>query len=490
MIGRAPKASSAVSIGTGFEATRSSRRLRSWEPTKSDVNTILAAGGERLLRRSRDLVRNNSYATNAVSEFSAAAVGGGIKPSSLVADPGLKREIQQAFLDWTDESDADGMTDFYGLQAMIARGDIEAGETFARFRPRRPSDGLSVPLQIQLLEAEMLPYELNFNPSGTGRNQVRCGIEFDGIGKRTRYHFYDRHPGDAVSTKISERQYVPVDARQIMHIMRADRPGQIRGVPGLAAAMVKLQFLEQYDDAELERKKTAALYAAFVRKPQHDQPAADEELDADNVPLVSLEAGTVQELLPGEDMVFSEPADVGGNYEVFQYRVLLAICAAIGVPYASVTGDLRQVNYSSIRSGLVQLKRRIDQWQHRTMIFQFCRPVWQAWMDAAVMSGRLQINDYAERRSEYQRVKWITPAWDWVDPKKDREAEAIAVQQGWKSRSDVVEAEGYDIEEVDERIAQDRAREKALGIDFSNPGAPKKSLESQDIDKEGVEDAA
>jgi capsid protein len=51
-------------------------------------------------------------------------------------------------------------------------------------------------------------------------------------------------------------------------------------------------------------------------------------------------------LLPGEDIKFSGPVDVGGSYEAFQYRTLLACWAAMGVPYTNVTGDLRQANYS------------------------------------------------------------------------------------------------------------------------------------------------
>jgi capsid protein len=33
------------------------------------------------------------------------------------------------------------------------------------------------------------------------------------------------------------------------------------------------------------------------------------------VQVATLEAGTMQELEPGEDVRFNEPADVGGNYE-------------------------------------------------------------------------------------------------------------------------------------------------------------------------------
>ena len=48
----------------------------------------------------------------------------------------------------------------------------------------------------------------------------------------------------------------------------------------------------------------------------------------------------MQVLLPGEDVKFSSPADVGGGYEAFQYRTLLAVSASLGLPYHLVTGDV------------------------------------------------------------------------------------------------------------------------------------------------------
>jgi capsid protein len=49
---------------------------------------------------------------------------------------------------------------------------------------------------------------------------------------------------------------------------------------------------------------------------------------------------------------------------------------------------------------------------------------------------------------------------------KDRKAEIEAIEAGLKSRSDVIESEGYDAEEVDRRIAADHAREQELGLSF------------------------
>lgn len=102
----------------------------------------------------------------------------------------------------------------------------------------------------------------------------------------------------------------------------------------------------------------------------------------------------MQVLLPGEDIKFSSPADVGGSYEMFQYRTLLAISAALGVPYTNVTGDLKAANYSSIRAGTVEFRRRLNQFQEMTMIYQLCRPVWRRWLETAVLVGALRLAEW------------------------------------------------------------------------------------------------
>jgi capsid protein len=87
-------------------------------------------------------------------------------------------------------------------------------------------------------------------------------------------------------------------------------------------------------------------------------------------------------------------------------------------------------------------------------------------MENAVLSGALGITDFTTSPGLYLPAKWIPPKWDWVDPLKDRKAEIEAINAGLKSRSDVIESEGFDAEEVDRRIAADRAREEALGLKF------------------------
>ncbi|KAF0115591.1 MAG: bacteriophage capsid protein [Rhodospirillaceae bacterium] len=432
-------------------------------PSRAHINTLIAAVGSDITARARYLIRNNGYAANAIESWAGNAVGDGIRPSSSIGDAGLKAAVQRLWLAWTDESDADGLTDFYGQQRRAAREIFIAGEVFFRFRSRRPEDGLTVPLQVQMIPSEMLP--LARNETLQNGNVIRQGIEFDRIGRRLAYHFLKRHPGDITDPGLAgETGRVP--ASEIMHIIDPVDAGQLRGVSRFAPAIVKLFLLDQYDDAELDRKKVAAQYAVFITSPAPMDTGKDDKKSAGEDREVDLEPGQIVPLEPGEEIHPSAPADVGGSYEAFQYRTLLQIAAALGVPYAHLSSDMLKANYSNSRMALLEYRRRVGAWQHSVMVYQMCRVVWRRWMDAAVLSGALSIPEYESRRDECLACDWLPPRWEWVDPLKDAKAEIEQINAGLKSRSQAIAERGYDAETVDAEIAADKAREQRLGLQF------------------------
>lgn len=498
-------------VVTMFDAGRSERRLRSVPTAAQAINTQIRRYGRTIVARSRYLCNNNPYASAAKDIFTSALVGCGIKPSPLIDDKTIKAELQIVHNEWCDEADADGLTDYYGLQELLGAEMFEAGEVFVRFRERRPEDGLLVPLQLQVMPSEMLPLDDN-RELANGR-RVEMGIQFDPIGRREGYHFWKYHPYSDVGTRY-EKVFVP--ASEILHLFKPRIVGQLRGIPHTISAIAKLAMMDQYDDAELERKRTAALFAGIVTRKaaevDEDHPlelastipgtiAEDGSVLAPSSgPLFEesvsglgygLEPGAMIDLAEGEDIKFSEPADVGGNYEVFQYRTLLSIAAGFGVPYAAMTGDLRQANYGSIRAGLIDFRRRVEAMQHNVMVYQFCRPVRARWLSSAVLAGALESvtpTDYQLRTRDLLRVKWIPPKWEWVDPYKDRQAEKLAVDNGFKSRSDVQEAEGYDPEETDARIAADQERADKLELRLAAPASPGAAATPSDAEDDPAAD--
>ena len=133
----------------GFDGGLSKRRLKTFHASRAHVNTLIQAAGADMTARARYLIRNNGYAANAVESWAGNAVGTGIKPSSGITDAVLKDRVQRLWLRWTDESDAEGLTDFYGQQRRAAAGRIAllagAGEALSagpvRRRRARPQKG-------------------------------------------------------------------------------------------------------------------------------------------------------------------------------------------------------------------------------------------------------------------------------------------------------------------------------------------------------------
>mgnify|MGYP003582059570 CR=1 FL=1 len=456
------------------EAAGRGRRSLAWMPGNPGAVAAMLATNAELRGKSRDLVRRNAWAQAGIEAFVANAVGTGIKPQSLSGDERFKAEVQALWRDWVEEADAAGQTDFYGLQALACRAMLEGGECLVRLRPRRPEDGLSVPLQLQLLEPEHLPINLNTDlPSG---NVVRSGIEFDNLGRRVAYHLYRSHPEDgpylspiAPMSGQGGMDTVRIDAKEIIHLFRVLRPGQIRGEPWLSRALVKLNELDQYDDAELVRKKTAAMFAGFITRLSPEDNLMGEGLpDASGAALAGLEPGTMQILEPGEDVKFSQPADVGASYAEFLRMQFRAVAAAMGITYEMLTGDLTQVNYSSIRAGLLEFRRRCEAIQHGVIVHQLCRPIWRAWMEQALLEGALALPQFTEKKRDYFAAKWIPQGWQWVDPKKEFDAMLTAIRAGLLSRSEAISAFGYDAEDIDREIAADNQRADALGLVFDS----------------------
>jgi lambda family phage portal protein len=486
--GKRSAATAYFAPGLGYEGSRFTRRLRSWFPERASINLLQAQGGDVLRARTRQLARDNALAASAVDTWVGSVVGDGIVPSPMLEDKALKAAIKNAWTRWTDECDADGLTDFYGLQALVARAVFVSGECFIRLRARRLSDGLSVPLQLQMIEAEQLPLNYNVERSTDG-NEIRHGIEFDRIGKRLAYHFLKSRPGDGAymyGQETGDRVRVP--ASEVLHIYRPLESGQIRGQSQLTPSMVRLHLLDSYDDAELDRKRVAAMFSGFIKKnaigdplpvvPGHTpeglggafggfDPQAN--LVAPAVPLeqtvADLEPGTLQVLNPGEDITFSEPADVGGSYEAFQYRQQLAISAGLGVPYASMSNDASKGNFSSQRSVELEYKRRVSQVQHQVLAFLMCRPIWARWIETAAVANSipgLTAGVYLRDRARLGTVKWQPPKWDWVDPLKDLKADELELNLGLSSRTAKIEARGDDPDDVDRLRREDQTRAEGI----------------------------
>ncbi len=440
-------------LARAYEGATTGRRLGNWGLGSAGPNNALSGSLSQLRSRSRDLFRNNPWVANGFRSLASNLVGCGITPRWILDDAELKKSIQQKWFEWTNDADFDGQTDFYGLQMLVAQTLMQSGEVLIRIVPGTLQDKAIVPLTLQVLEPDFLVDD--YDRVLDNGNKLQMGIEFNPRGKRVAYHLHKSHPGEA---NLNQVNTIRVPAQNILHIYRIDRPGQLRGAPWVSSVLLKLRELDQYEDAELVRKKTAALFAGFITEPGDFNPQGERSDE------IGLEPGMLKHLAPGESIEFSQPSDVGGSYEVWIKQQLRGVAAGMGVTYEQLTGDLTGVNYSSIRAGLIEFRRQVECLQHHLIVQQLCQPITNRWIHLAVLSGAISIPDYINNPRKYQRVEWQPPGWDWVDPLKDIKAEILAMQHNLKARQDIIAKYGMDAEEVDTKISQDKFRENLLKI--------------------------
>jgi capsid protein len=61
----------------------------------------------------------------------------------------------------------------------------------------------------------------------------------------------------------------------------------------------------------------------------------------------------------GKDIKFNAPATVGG-YAEYKKAMLRTAAAGLRLPYELLSGDLSDVNFSSIRAGIVEFRRFVS----------------------------------------------------------------------------------------------------------------------------------
>lgn len=452
---------------TAYNAASMAPRMAGWTPSWWGPNAVVANSGPAMVRRSRDLRRNNPVARRALDLISTHAVGTGMKPRPLCTNKRVREALVRLWADWVAVADADGVLDFYGLQALAVSEMAEAGECFARMRQRRITDGLPVPLQIQLLPTEMVPLEWQ----GNGAGDIRQGIEYNSIGRRVAYHTYPQHPGEWTGPQTVLMEPRPIPADQVVHLFDVTNAGLQRGLPWLGAAMPILQQIAEYQDAELIRKKAVAAIVGFVRKPftgTEDAAALAEEWGRlaqglDPAPAVRMKPGTMQYLDPGEDVTFVTPADVGQNYEAFLRSQYRAISAGAGVLYEELTGDWSNTNDRTFRAQFNTFLRKIRYLQWSILAVQFNQPIWNRFVDYAVASGALTVPKSVSD-ADLKRCEWATERHPYINVKQDVEAIGAELALGLTSRQAAVAERGDDVEVLDAQIAADKAREAEMGI--------------------------
>lgn len=453
-----------------YDAAGMGKRLAGWHPTSAGPNKAID-GLQNIRNRARDVSRNDWSGQSGVQKWTTNLIGIGITPRfKRVADKARKAQIIDLWNDFVRKCDADCVLDMYGLQTLAVRSWLESGEVFIRRRDRLPTADLPIPMQIQVIEADMVPLLDSDQEKGLPiGNIIRSGIELDKRGKRVAYWVYKEHPGDGSMNTFDADRLVRVLASEMVHMFEPLRPGQLRGVSMLAPVLVRLRNVGDYEDVTLERQKLANLYVGFLARTT--PPAAgDEELDplsgeplysgADGEQLKGLSPGLLQELDDGQKVEWSNPPEAGTTYSDYMRTSHLGTAAAAGLPYELFSGDIVNISDRTLRIIINDFRRHAEQRQWQIIIPMMCQTVIEWFVQAGVYADLIRIDE----ADDVRRVEHSPHGWQHIHPVQDPTGKKIEVEAGFRSLSSIIAERGDDPDQVADEIEADDKRQQAQKI--------------------------
>ena len=459
-----------------FDAAKMGRLTTGWSTTPNHINRDLYTDLRAMRSRARDLAQNNDYVKRflgLVKNNVVGAVGPGFQVQALRDDGTIDQvdstRLERGFTDWCRPGHCD-VTGRYGwvdLLNLLMETCARDGEVLVRHVTGRGKYAY----QLQLIDVELL--DESYNETLRDGRKVRMGVEYDAFGMPTAYYLTQADSTDPIYYGGARGPRVRVPAEEIDLLFVPQQIGQLRGVTWLHTAMLRLHHLGGFEESAVVAARAGAakmgFYTQDVEGSATGGPAGED--DGRGNTLSEFEPGTFEKLPAGWDFKAFDPQYPHAHYGDFIRSTLRGVAAGLGVSYTSLSNDLENVNYSSIRAGVLEER---EAWKalQRWLIDGFCHKVYSRWL-LNTLSYTSQLGSMPIGKIlKFDAAVFQGRRWDWVDPEKDANAHLLAVHNGLKSYSQVIREQGRDPDETWRELAADKAAMAALGLQPAPRGTP------------------
>lgn len=480
--------------------------MSEWMPRIHSPDYEINFSRDRMVARSRDLVRNDTWAAGALRSILDSTIGGAYRLSAMPDYMALSRHAkgfdaawatefrQAAEAEWRAYADDVGRyNDVHramtvtqqlrqAMEHMLVDGDALA---MTSWMPERMGYGAAkFATAYQIVDPDRLsnPYQ------AMDTEFMRGGVELDRNGVPVAYHVRRAEPNDFYATTESMiwDRIAREDADgflRVMHHFERHRAGQHRGVGVLVPAMGRLKMLNRFYGVSLQAATINSVFGTFVTSP-FDQQMVEDALSPDGQEGLTwyqdmradfherrgprLNDAVIPTLAPGEDIKSVSATHPTSEFGPFVRQMLLGISVTLGISVEQLTNDYSETNYSSARAAIAEteraLKRRLNEFNSGV-----ANPMYATWMDEAMERGLLPLPsgapDFIEARAAYARCRWRGPGRGLIDGVAERQASVLGMDAGLTTLAEEVSDEsGGDWREKLEQRAVEVAEFKRLNL--------------------------
>lgn len=466
------------------------QHMAAWTPFLWSPDAELNPYRDRIVSRVRDLVRNDGWASGAVTRILDNAIGANLRPiakpdhrylAAVTGNPAFDHEWAKEFglalntnwraweADLGRYCDAARRQSFRQMMKTAFRHKLIDGDALAvmRWLPDRVGVGRArYATAVQLVDPDRLSNpQLQFD-----QQALRGGVEIDEYEAAVAYHIRKAHEGDwfsAMQSLIWERVERETSWGRpiVVHDFDGDRASQHRGGAGIFTPILqRLKMLIKYDGVELDSAIINSIFAAYVESP-FDQELVGEALsDGDRIgsyqtarrefhdeKKISLNNARIPILFPGEKINSVAANRPSNNFGAFESAFLRNAASGLGLSAQQVSNDWSDVNYSSARGALLESWKTLSR-RRQDFSENFAGRIRGAWIEEAMEEDDLPLPNnapsYMEHPNAYSRCRWLGPAQGWIDPVDERTGAVIGMDAGIDTLESICALQGEDMEEV------------------------------------------
>ncbi len=490
-------------------ADRTGAYTAEWNPYLYSPDGEMNPWRDTIVARMRDLVRNDGWASGAITRVLDNAVGANFRPiakpdwKALAYYTGIKafdatwayeysKAIDASYRTWSGSDgrwcDAQRRLTIPQMIRVAFRHRLIDGDNLIQpqWRPERCAPGRArYATAMQLLDPDRLS-----NPMmGFDMHNMRGGVEIDDDGVAVAYHIRAAHQGDWFSAGKSLRwdrieRETEWGRPTMIHDYDSDRADQHRGGVGILGPVVnRLKMLFRADTAEVDATILNSIFGAWLESP-FDKEFADETFNAGDtlggyqsargdyhadtrirIPGVG---PNLAQMFPGETLKQLDTKRPSTGYPIFQKAVLRNVAQAAGISAQQASNDWSDVNYSSARGAMLEfwktMTRRRDDFASGT-----CQPMYRCFVEEAhdiddvpLPAGAPEFFEFPEA---FARAKWVGPGRGWIDPVAEVKGAILGMDSALMDYDEICAEQGVDGDDMIAGRAQTIKRFRDAGLE-------------------------
>jgi lambda family phage portal protein len=452
-----------------YNAGKTDLLTQGWSTQPMPFNQAIQNNLQAMRARSREQSANNDYVRKFIKTVKSNVIGPkgitlqvDVRNRNNSRDPLASQAIEEAWRDWSRKKHCDvaGLVSFVDMQRLLMSSMITDGEFLCK--KIRGNGAGDYGYQLQALDPELL--DVTYNEDLPNGNYIYMSIEYNSNGKPVAYHLLDRSYDSNVNQEF-KRKRIRVSAEEIIHIFIPENVQQRRGVPWTASALNRLKNVNGYEHAAVVNARVgASKMGFFVRGEESGEYTGEEQEDGSIV--TDADPGSFEILPDGYDFRQFNPDYPHAQYADFMKACLRGAASGLGVSYNTLANDLEGVNFSSIRSGVLE-DRELWKELQEFVIDSFLIDVYEDWLRMALLTSKIKVKGQSlniTRFDAYNAPRFMPRRWAWVDPLKDSKANESLLAMSAASVSEVIRDRGRDPEQVFNEIARDNELMEQYGI--------------------------